>query len=118
MRDNLPSYINNGHFIIINMDSTLGQGTHWISIYNDNGIHFYFDSFGQSPPNEIIKKYGKIVYSTIQLQHKNTTSCGAWCIYFANQMLKNQNFYDTLYKNHSFNPNSNEQILKKYFKNL
>ena len=44
---------------IINLDDTIGQGTHWVCCVKKNkNTLFYFDSFGMHYPKEY-KSHGK-----------------------------------------------------------
>ena len=36
--------------LILNLDHSQNNGTHWISLFIKNGISIYFDSFGLDPP--------------------------------------------------------------------
>ena len=66
-RDTLPNQINEPEIGIVNLDSHIGSGTHWICYRNvDKQICEYFDSFGLIMPSEI-QKYlqrsdDKIIY--------------------------------------------------------
>ena len=56
-RDNLPSKIKNGAYIV-NLDEYHYIGTHWIALYVNNKTVTYFDSFGvEHIPKEIKKTY-------------------------------------------------------------
>ena len=74
-KDNAPK-LKNGECLIVNLDDSTGNGTHWCSCYNDNGTMIYFDSYGFPPPQRIKKQYKKINYSDQQLQNDRATSCG------------------------------------------
>ena len=39
--------------LILNMDDSDGQGTHWVSLYIIGNSCYYFDSFGFEPPIEV-----------------------------------------------------------------
>ena len=55
-RDNLPNKINEPEVGIINLDSKIGPGTHWVCYRNDDeDICEYFDSFGLLMPNNVLK---------------------------------------------------------------
>jgi len=40
--------------LIINLDYDFLPGSHWVAICFDNKYGYYFDSFGNIPPDEII----------------------------------------------------------------
>ena len=55
-RDNLPTYINKKECGIINLDSQIGDGTHWVAYRNVESTYCeYYDSFGLTLPKEIQK---------------------------------------------------------------
>jgi hypothetical protein len=39
----------------LNLDSSNGQGTHWVCWYRDGDNKYYFDSYGLDPPIELVK---------------------------------------------------------------
>ena len=55
-RDVLPSQINEPEVGIMNLDSKIGPGTHWVCYRNvDKHYCEYFDSFGLMMPTELQK---------------------------------------------------------------
>ena len=52
-RDNLPEQIRKSECGIVNLDTHIGPGTHWIAYRNGNRWCEYFDSFGLGIPLEI-----------------------------------------------------------------
>ena len=59
---------------IINLDSQIGPGTHWVAYRNNKNGSEYFDSFGLIMPNKVMKYLmisGKqIFYSGDEIQGK------------------------------------------------
>ena len=83
-RDSLPTKILKNEVGIINLDSQIGPGTHWVCYRNiDNKYCEYFDSFGLIMPNEVIKYLmtsGKqIFYSGDEIQERK---CFMWILGF------------------------------------
>ena len=86
-RDNLPDKINDKEVGIINLDSQIGPGTHWVCYRNiDNHLSEYFDSFGLIMPNKVqsyLRTSGdKVVYSSDEIQERDSVLCGYWCLYY------------------------------------
>ena len=82
--------------IIINLDSSRGEGTHWVCLYNTPDYKFYFSSFGDNPPKEVIKFFNRSEapvreYSDTQIQEFNTFYCGQISIYILYCLNHNMN---------------------------
>lgn len=85
-----------GLSIIINMSSTGHAGTHWVSLYTDKDKTYYFDSFGDIPPQEVLSWSNKglsqndnpkpIVFNDYQIQHFSSEMCGEHSIGFLGLM--------------------------------
>ena len=54
MKNELPTKVKDGCYIINMQSSTQGNGTHWVALYVQKSNAFYFDSFGALPPNDIM----------------------------------------------------------------
>jgi len=87
VRDNLPSKPDKNECGVLNLDDSLGNGTHWTTWYRKNNKNFYFDSYGIQPPREL-QKYlnGTILYSTEKIQPKGEVFCGHLCLYVLKQL--------------------------------
>ena len=113
-KDELKNF-NSSNKFIINMDNNTGSGTHWVSLIDN----FYFDSYGLIYPNEISNFIDNIYYSNKQIQLKNDTCCGWFCLMFIIYFDKtkiNKNSYNKFIN--QFNNNNNNNILIKFFENL
>lgn len=82
-KDSFIGKIKNG-FYIVNLDNITGPGTHWAVFFCHNNYVVYFDSFGLSPPMDIIQFCNKkqIIYSTDHIQDIKSDACGYYCIAF------------------------------------
>lgn len=84
MRDCLPKKPYLQECGIVNLDESMGCGTHWVAYYKNHNYKEYFDSFGNlQPPIELIDylKY-PIQYNYKQKQKFNTFTCGHLCLQF------------------------------------
>ena len=54
MRDDLPAKPWKKECGILNLDSLKHEGTHWVAWYKNGKERYYFDSFGQYPPFELL----------------------------------------------------------------
>ena len=128
MRDEKKPLLEVGYYVI-NLDSEDNPGTHWCLaiITPDDEPNLYFDSFGQPPPEEILKwlKTGgkDLMYSTSHLQDKNSASCGWFVINLMKYLTTNKkksatdnlyNFVTRLYKDGDVS--KNEALLERRFK--
>lgn len=90
MRNNLPKKCKKNECGVINLDSTEGPGTHWLSYYKIGKECNYFDSFGDLQPFEEFKKYiganCNIYFNYDREQNYNSIKCGHLCLKFLFQM--------------------------------
>ena len=108
-------------FWIVNLDNSLGDGTHWVLCsLLDPEYGVYFDSYGLSPPVEAIhflKKYRKqIKTNTEDFQPINSSNCGYYCLYIADQLSKGVKFEDVL-DDFTNQVRYNDDKLQEYFEN-
>ena len=75
---------------IVNLNNSDKPGSHWICFYLNNGVAYYFDSFGVSPPLEVlkfIKRYTRRIYINDKtIQKLNSGGCGLYCLMFLYHM--------------------------------
>lgn len=86
-RDKIPLPKKLPSAYVVNYDSSKEKGEHWIAIYLDKTRGEFFDPFGLPPLHPKLIKYMKTcckkwVYSTKDIQHADSTSCGHFCIYY------------------------------------
>ena len=121
MSDELNFQPKNNTFYIINMDTSDGQGTHWIlASFLHKDYNFFFDPFSVDPmPSvlELLKRNGKRTFTfDIQLQNLQSDACGYYCAYVAKQLLKKRKLTDILYDDFSMDTIANEKVLERFFR--
>ena len=123
-RDNLPKKIRQQECGIINLDTQLGPGTHWVCYRNIDQDCEYFDSFGLPMAEEILEYLetsGKqIFYSTDEIQERNSVLCGYWCLYYLMERQKGISMLATIH-NPGFDPVNhiiNHRFIIQYFKKI
>jgi hypothetical protein len=87
MRDNLPtSGARKNESSILNLDNSIGPGTHWTAYAKRNNRVKYFDSFGNlQPPRELVRYFGNnvtIEYNRTSYQTYDQNFCGQMCLRF------------------------------------
>jgi hypothetical protein len=99
MRDELlNSKLTKTECLILNIDHSSNVGTHWTCLFTDEGISYYFDSFGFRPPKEI-EKYCNTeerYFNTFRIQKPEEVICGHYCIYMLYKLSNGYKFYDIL----------------------
>ena len=86
--DTLPTKTKLNECVILNLDSSSGDGTHWVMWFKKGKDKFYFDSYGVQPPSELIT-YVKspIFYSSERVQQNGEMFCGHLCPFALKQPL-------------------------------
>jgi hypothetical protein len=89
-RDKLPQRIKNQESAVVNLDSEIGTGTHWVAYKKIGKQVKYFDSYGNIPPPLELQKYFNgynIEYNYERYQKYNTINCGHLCLKFLSCIL-------------------------------
>ena len=67
---------------ILNLDSSSGDGTHWVMSLKKGKDKFYFDSYGVQPPSELIAYLkSPIFYKSERVQQNGEVFCGHLCFF-------------------------------------
>ena len=118
-RNELPLKLDDNEYLILNLNKTDEPGSHWCACYRKNGILYYFDSFGITPPPEVLNMNKdpktKLLYNVNQIQDINSSYCGHYCVHFIEQALKDRHFIDTVY-NFGSNTLRNDNFIKNKIK--
>lgn len=95
MRDSLPARGPRRYeSAIINLDGSLGPGTHWVAYRKTNSKVTYYDSFGNLPPPIELVRYllsgaeasSIINYTYDRQQEFGTVWCGHLCLKFLSDL--------------------------------
>lgn len=83
-KDELPDKLQVGSYYVNMQNATDGSGSHWCLVKIFDKKHaFYFDSFGERLPLEImefLKPYKPIPYSHRQIQNIHSSRCGLYVV--------------------------------------
>ena len=122
-RDNLPEKIHRLETGTVNLDDSIGGGSHWICYKSvDKEFCEYFNPFGLIMRNEIknyLKTSGKkIVYSSDEILERDGVLCGYWCLYYLLERQKGKSLLDVIHNTKfSFTDQMrNHNFLINYFK--
>ena len=107
MRDELNKRKSNkNECLILNIDHSNNNGTHWTCLFIKNGVAYYFDSYGFEPPLEVDAycKGENRYYNTFRIQSYDEVICGHYCIYMLYRLSCGSvfdNVLDELYRYHN-----------------
>lgn len=109
-RNELPSKPPFPSCFIVNTDPRNLPGTHWLAIYyNQHGICYFFDSYGNNPARYRLRSYisrtsRRWTYNIHRLQG-DSMYCGYYCILFLLYISRGQlseffkHFNNSIYRN-------------------
>ena len=118
MRDELNKCkFTNNECLVLNLDVSSGNGTHWMCLFSNNDVSYYFDSYGLPPPVEVLLycKNKDRYYSEypIQVDDKIEILCGHYCVYVLYKLCNGYDFKSILQELNSYG--NLENIFKNYF---
>jgi hypothetical protein len=109
--DRMPTKLKNGFYII-----NLNGRSHWTCLMKDGKDYYYFDSYGFVASAEVEDQIGEYIYSDIDIQHLNSSSCGFFCIAWMRWMQDHKNkklAFSNFLKLFNEDSKKNEVILNK-----
>ena len=97
LRDQLPIRSKAYECGILNLDDSSGKGTHWVAWTKNKSDKWYFDSYGLSPPTELINYLGRpIYYNSERIQPDNEVFCGHLCLYVLKKIQDGNSFQEVI----------------------
>ena len=82
LRDTLPTKTKLNECGFLNLDSSSGEGTHWVMWFKKGKNKFYFDSYEVQPPSELITYLkSQIFYNSERVQQNDEVFCGHLCLF-------------------------------------
>ena len=82
LQDTLPKKAKLNECGILNLDSSSGDGTHWVMWFKNGKDKFYFDSYGVQPSSELIAYVtSPIFYNSERVQQNGEVFCGHLCLW-------------------------------------
>ena len=90
--ETLPKKVKLNECDILNLDSSSGDGTHWVMWFKQGKDKFYFDSYGVQPPSELIAYLkSPIFYNSKRVKQNGEVFCGHLCIFALKQLSLGNN---------------------------
>src|SRR6266853_3027146 len=102
MNDELPKHIRSNECGVVNLQNSDERGSHHVCYYKKGNEKYYFDSYGLSPSDDMIKylkptkNSSPILCSTFIIQEFNTVICGQLAIYLLYMLDQGYKFLDIL----------------------
>ena len=106
MRDEFHGKSKNREMGILNLSPSSMTGSHWCAYYKNGKERYYFDSYGETPPVELIE-YLKtdreildnspvIVRNFVTVQHDRSSECGALSLFVLKKLSQGVPFTDII----------------------
>ena len=68
--------------IIMNLETSKDQGSHWVAIFKSCNNNYYFDPYGLLPTKEVYNYLNQpFYYNKLQIQEPGMECCGQLCLY-------------------------------------
>ena len=106
MRDELGKTSSLHECGIINLNKHNQLGSHWTCYFRDGVNRYYFDSYGQPPPRELLEylktplemnQNAAVIHrSAVMVQHIDTDECGSLCLYVLKKLSDGEPFPEIL----------------------
>ena len=106
MRDELPTKPRKNESGILNLNTHDQKGSHWVAWYKDGKNRYYFDSFGETPPIEMLQYLKSsqefeldlpvIKQNAVTVQHDISSECGSLCLFFLKHLSNGIPFFKIL----------------------
>jgi hypothetical protein len=125
-KDQLPDKLQVGSYYVNMQNADDGEGTHWVLVkIFDKKNAFYFDSFGERIPLEVmnfLEHYKPIPYSNRHIQNIDSSRCGLYVVACDRYMstIKRKKMleqFDDFLNMFTEDTKKNDGILIKYLKN-
>ena len=92
LRDTFPKKAKLKECGILNLDSSSGDGTHWVMWFKKGKDKFYLDIYGVHPASELIAYLkSPIFFNSERVQQNGEVFCGHLCLFTLKQLSLGNN---------------------------
>ena len=83
--------------LILNHDPSAQPGSHWVALYvSATRTAYYFDPFGEEPPNgpivDYLHQFRSVERNRCRFQPLDSIACGAFAIYMVFHLCRGESF--------------------------
>ena len=106
MRDELSGKAKTSECGIVNLNTSSEPVSHWIFFYRSGDDRYFFDSFAEPPPIELLRYLKSddeftqdlpmIKRNSLTVQHDQSSECGSLCLYVLKQLSLGISFQDII----------------------
>ena len=87
LHDTLPKKVKLNECGIFKLDSSSGDGTHWVMWFKKGKHKFYFDSYGVHPSSELLHILSHLYFTIANESNKSgEVICGHLCLFTLKQL--------------------------------
>ena len=109
--------------LIVNTDTSIGNGDHWLALVLGKDKCFYFDSFGLPIVEEYLLKflephYKVATFSDVCIQHIKSDKCGEFCILFVKHVKSKTTYHKFLSHFNHKNLKENDFFVEQWMGNV
>jgi len=125
--DEIPKVPDNDFSLVANTESSNEPGEHWIAIIRKQAKFYFFDTYGRTLTDstlstkfvnaiKLLTRNSSIQFNTQWLQQITSNVCGAYCIFFINEM--NNHDFNYVLSKFTNNLKSNDNFILNYVKKI
>lgn len=106
MRDELNNKCGKNECLVLNIDSSFNDGTHWTCLFIRDNVCYYFDSYGFPPPKEVERYCSQQTHryhNTFKIQKPDQVICGHFSIYVLYKLSNGSDFDSVLDELYNYN---------------
>lgn len=89
-------------YAVVNYKSDKFNGTHWVCLYKDDKISYYFDSYGLQIIPELEGHLRGGIQSTFKIQPDGSKMCGSLCMYILYALSNDGDFLNIILELNAF----------------